>query len=204
MPVDESQTPEGALAHSLKKNFQLETKYLNFSAQVLFKFIKLSLSPLLGDLRVLFQNLGHLSRTYGASTFTNSEFQTFLHSYRLNQFYRKCCIVAWHHHFCSRRQFHLTRYVGCAEVELRTVFIKERSMASAFLFAQHIHLAFKIGMWCNRSRFTNNHTTANIFLFNTTQQQPRIIARFTFVKNFTKHFYTGHHRGYRLRYQTNY
>ncbi len=51
----------------------------------------------------LFYNLSNLAGTYGTTTFTNGEFQTFLHRNRLDKGNFDAGVITWHNHFSSFR-----------------------------------------------------------------------------------------------------
>ena len=54
----------------------------------------------------LLKNLCDNTRTDGTSAFTNSEFQTFVHGNRRNQFDLDVDVVAGHNHLSAFREFH--------------------------------------------------------------------------------------------------
>src|SRR3954465_167623 len=130
----------------------------------------------------LFYNFSNLTCTYGTTTFTDSELQTFFHRNWLDQFYSKAYVITRHYHFSTFRQCNFTSYVCSTEVKLWTVVIEERSVTTTFIFAQYVHFAFKLSVRSNRFRFNDYHTTTDIFLFNTAQQQTCIITSLTFVQ----------------------
>src|ERR1700704_6746601 len=94
----------------------------------------------------LLQYFSYLSSTYGTSSFTNSELQTLFHCDWLYQFHSKGCIITWHYHLSPCRQLNLPGYIRCTEIELRTIFIKERRMTSTFFLTQHINFALEFSM----------------------------------------------------------
>src|SRR5689334_768862 len=80
----------------------------------------------------LFDDLSHLTGTNGTATFTDSEFQTFLHRDGSDQLNQQVHVITRHNHFYAFRQHALTCYVRSTEVELRTVFVEERSVTATF------------------------------------------------------------------------
>src|SRR6478672_206769 len=138
----------------------------------------------------LFQNFSNLSCTYCATTFTDSELKTFLHRDRLDQLNSEVGVITRHHHFSTCIQFNFTGNVCCTEVELRTIFVEEWSMTSTFFFAQHVYFTFEFSVWSDRSWFAKYHTSADLVLFNTTEQKTCVVTSFTLIEEFTEHFNT--------------
>src|SRR4030095_6300153 len=89
-----------------------------------------------------------------------------------------------------------------SEIELRTIFLEEWSVTSTFFFAQYVNFAFEISVRSDRTWFANNHTTTDLCLFNTAEQQTCVIASFTFIKQLAEHFYTCDCRCKRSWYQS--
>ena len=71
--------------------------------------------------------------TYGAATLTDSETQTLLHSYWMNQLDCHLYVITRHTHLCSCWKLANTCYVSCSEVELWTIVVEEWSMTSTFI-----------------------------------------------------------------------
>jgi len=63
--------------------------------------------------------------------------------------------------------------VHSTQVELRTVFVVERSVTTTFFFLQDINLSFEARVRFNLTWFTKNHTTFDFVLVNTTEQHLR-------------------------------
>src|SRR3954469_11690177 len=117
----------------------------------------------------LLHNLCNRSRAYRASTFTDSEAQTLLHGHRRDQLDGQRDVVAWHHHLCAFRQLRYTGHICRTEVELRTVALEERSVTSAFFFAQHVHLSLELRVRRDRAGLGQHHTALHIFLRDTAE-----------------------------------
>ena len=79
------------------------------------------------------------------TAFTDGKSLFFLQSYRRDKLYGELNSISRHHHFHALTQGHLAGDVGSADVKLRLVAIKDRSVASAFLFTQDINLARRSG-----------------------------------------------------------
>src|SRR5690606_33856358 len=82
--------------------------------------------------------------------------------------------------------------VSGTEVELRAVFVEERRVTTTFFLGQYVNFSLELGVRCYRVRLTDNHTTANLILLNTAEQQTYVITRFTSVKDLAEHFHTGY------------
>ena len=83
-----------------------------------------------------------------------------------------------------------TGAVHCTKIELRTILVTERSMTTTFFFLQDIDRSFKFLVRFNYTRVSDNHTTLDFILIDTTEKETYIITSFTFVKKFTEHFHT--------------
>jgi hypothetical protein len=88
------------------------------------------------------------------------------------------------------RQGHFTRYVRGTEIELRTIFVKERRVTATLFLAQYINLTLELGMRSDRTGFAKHHPAADLVLFNTTQQQTGIVTSFTLIQQLAEHFDT--------------
>jgi hypothetical protein len=69
---------------------------------------------------------------------------------------------------------HATGYVGSTEVELRTVALEERSVATALLFGQNVNLGLELGVRLDGARLGQNLATLNVFTLGTAQQNAPI------------------------------
>src|SRR4051812_22929039 len=90
----------------------------------------------------LIEDFSHLTRTYGTTTLTDSEAKSLFHCDLVDQLNFNRNVISRHNHFHASRKFTLTCYVGCAEVELRTVFVEERSMTTTLFFRENVHFSF--------------------------------------------------------------
>src|SRR5579859_6068620 len=120
---------------------------------------------------VLLDDIRNLTCTYGTATFTDSEFQTLLHRDGLDQHHVQGSIVTRHYHLSTCRQRNFTSHVRSTEIELRTIFVEERRMTATFFLAQYVYFAFEFSVRSDRTGFAKNHTTADLGLFNTAEQQ---------------------------------
>ncbi len=98
---------------------------------------------------LLFQNFSHLAGTNCSAAFADSKTKSNIDSNRIDKINCNCNIITRHNHFCSFRKSDLTSNIKCPYVELRTVFIMEWSMASAFFFLKNINLSLDFCMRCD-------------------------------------------------------
>ena len=83
-----------------------------------------------------------MTSTYCTSTFADCETKTYVTSYRVDQFNVDCYVITRHNHFSSFWKSNFTCYVQCTDIELRTIFVVERSVTTTFFFFQDINLSF--------------------------------------------------------------
>src|SRR3990167_2499780 len=138
----------------------------------------------------LLDDLGHDASADGTTALTNGETQTFFHCDGFDQGNGHLNVITWHYHFNAFRQFAVTGHVSGTEVELWTVAFEERSVTTAFFFAQHVHLSGELGVRLNRTRLNQNLATLNVFTFGTAQQHAAVLASTTFVEQLAEHFNT--------------
>ena len=100
-------------------------------------------------------------------------------------------VVTWHYHFNAFRQFAVTSHVSGTEVELWTVAFEERSVTTAFFFAQNVHFSVELGVRLDRTWLDQNLATLNVVTLGTTQQNAAVLASTTFVEQLAEHFNTG-------------
>src|SRR5471032_2609859 len=139
----------------------------------------------------LLDDFSYNASTNGTAAFTNSEAQTVFHCDGFDQGNNHFDVVAWHNHFNAFRQFAVTSHVSSTEVELWTVAFEERSVTTAFFFAQNVNFGFELGVRLNRTWLNHNLTTLNVVTLGTTQQNAAVLASTTFVEQLTEHFNTG-------------
>src|SRR3989338_7693734 len=136
-------------------------------------------------------DLCHDACAHGTTAFTNGETQAFFHCDGLDQSDSHLDVVTWHYHLNAFRQFAVTSYVSSTEVELRTVAFEERSVTTAFFFAQHIHFCSEGGVRLNRTRLDQNLDTLYVVTLGAAQQNAAVLASTTFIEQLAEHFNTG-------------
>src|ERR1043166_5533561 len=140
----------------------------------------------------LLNNLRNRSSADGVAAFANRESQTFLQRYRRNQRHFAAHVISRHHHFHSRRQFHVSGHVRGAEIKLWPVARKEWRMTSPFFLRQHVRFRLALGVRRNRTRLANPLPAFHIFFFRPAQQQSYVVARNPFIEQLPEHLHTGH------------
>ena len=94
--------------------------------------------------QVLVEDFSNLTSTYCTAALTDSEAQTYVQCYGVDKVYSDSNVVARHYHLNAFRQRNFTCAVHCAEVELRTILVSERSVTSTFLFLQDVDLSLEL------------------------------------------------------------
>ena len=95
---------------------------------------------------ILVDQFSDLTGTHGTSPFADSETKTYVTCYWVDQFHLDGHVVTGHYHLYTFGQLDFTGYVEGTDVELRTVFVVERSVASAFFLLQDIDLSLELGV----------------------------------------------------------
>src|SRR5574337_476246 len=132
---------------------------------------------------ILFDDLGHDAGADGTAAFANRETQALFHRDRVDQTHHHLDVVARHDHLHARRQFHRSRHVRRAEVELRTVALEEWRMTAAFFLAQHVHLGLEVRVRRDRTRLAQHLAALHFVALGATQQNARVVARAAFVEH---------------------
>ena len=143
---------------------------------------------------VLFEDFGNLTRTYGAATLADSETQTCVASYRVDELNVDFNVVTGHYHLYTFGESDLTGYVKCTDVELGTILVVERSVTTALLFLEDINRSFELAVGLNNTRVADYHTTLDIFLIDTAEKQTNVVAGFALIEELAEHFNTGYNR----------
>ena len=138
----------------------------------------------------LVEHLCDLTRTYGATTLTDSETQTNVQSNSINQLNSNLHVITRHYHLNALGQMNLTCAVHCAEVELRTVLVAEWCVTTTLFLLQHVDRCLEALVRSDNSGVSDNHTTLNVLLVDTTEQQTYVVTSFALVKNLAEHLNT--------------
>src|SRR5438445_7087207 len=94
--------------------------------------------------RCSLEDLCDPSGPYRPATLADGEPEALLHGDRGDHLDRHDRVVAGHDHLHAFRQLDAPRHVGRPEVELRTVSVEERGVASALLLRQAVDLRLEV------------------------------------------------------------
>ena len=139
----------------------------------------------------LLDDFGYTAGTNRTTTLADGELEAFLHGDRVNKFALDLHVVARHNHLGALGQMNHTSDVGGAEVELRTITVKERSMAAAFFLGQNVNLTLELSVRSNATRLAKNLTAYYFFALDATQQSADVVASLSFVEQLTEHLNAG-------------
>ena len=143
--------------------------------------VYLAISP------ILVEDLSDLTGTNGAAAFTDGETQALVTCYRVDELDDDLNVVTGHHHFNAFGKSDLTGHVECADVELRTIVVVERSVTATFFFLQDIYRCFEAAVGLNDSGVADYHTTLDILLVDTAEEQTNVVAGFTLIEELAEH-----------------
>ena len=141
--------------------------------------------------RGLVEDFGDLTRTYCATAFTDSEAKTLIASYGVDQFDDDFHVVTGHYHFHTFGKGDFAGHVECADVELRTVVVVERSVTAAFFLLQDINRSFELAVGLNYTRVADYHTALDVLLIDTTEEQTYVVTSLALIEELAEHFNTG-------------
>ena len=144
--------------------------------------------------RGLVEDFSNLTRTYCTTTFTDSEAETYVDSYSVDEFYRDFYVIARHYHFSTFGEVDFTCTVHSTEIELRTILVTEWSVTATLFLLQYIDRSLEVIVRSNSTWVYNYHTTLNLCLINTTEKQTYVITCLTLSENLTEHLNTSDYR----------
>src|SRR5690606_37224127 len=125
----------------------------------------------------------------GTAAFADSETQTFFHGDRGDQCHFDRDVITWQNHFLVGRQLDRARYVGRAEVELRTIALEERRVTTALFLGQNVDLGGELRVRLDRAGLGQHLTTLDVFTLGPAQQHAHVIACLTLVQQLAEHFH---------------
>ena len=140
----------------------------------------------------LLDDCSNSTGTYGSAALTDSETETLLHSYRMDQLDRHFYVITRHAHLGTSREFANACNVSCSEVELRTIVVEERCMTAALVFCQNVNLSCKFLMALYRTRFYKTLTSLDISSLNTTKQSADVVTSLSLIQELTEHLDTSY------------
>ena len=115
-------------------------------------------------MRLILVNLCDLTRTYGTTTLTDSEAQTWVQGYSVDQLNSNLYVITRHYHLNASWQSDFTGAVHCTEIELRTILVSEWSMTSTLFLLQYIDRSLELLEGLDLSGMTEYHTTLDLVL----------------------------------------
>ena len=140
----------------------------------------------------LLDDCSNSTGTYGSAALTDSETETLLHSYRMDQLDRHFYVITRHAHLGTSREFANACNVSCSEVELRTIVVEERCMTAALVFCQNVNLSCEFLMALYRTRFYKTLTSLDISSLNTTKQSADVVTSLSLIQELTEHLDTSY------------
>ena len=146
----------------------------------------------------LLHNFGYNTGANGTAAFTDGETETFFDSDGGDEGAVHLDVVARHTHFNAFRKGYDAGYVGCPEVELRTVAVKERSVAAAFFFGQYVYFGFIVGVGFDGAGLGQYLAALDFFAVYAAEQGADVVAGYCLVEEFAEHFYAGYDGGFRF------
>src|SRR5262249_50089574 len=130
----------------------------------------------------LLNNVSDGPRPHGAAAFANSEAGALFKSDRAHQLACDRGVVPGHDHFDALRQMQRARDVSGPDIELRTVAVKERRVASPLFFREDIYLTPELRMRLDAARLGQHLTAFDIILLNTAQEHADVVASDAFIE----------------------
>src|SRR5882672_8586193 len=143
--------------------------------------------------KMLLDNLRDGACADCVATFADREPQPLLQRHRCDQTDFRRHVIPRHHHFYSRRQLHISRYVRRPKVKLRTVPREERRVSPPFFLRQYVRFRLEFRVWRDRRRLAQHLPPLHFFLLRAPQQQPHVVSRQPFVQQLPEHLDARHH-----------
>ena len=135
-----------------------------------------------------------MTRTYCATTFADSEAETYVESYSVDEVYSDFHVVTRHYHFNAFGKKNLTGAVHGTEVELRTVLVTEWSVTTTFFLLEDIDRSLERLVRFDNTGVGDNHTTLDFLLVDTTEEETYVVTSFTLIEELAEHFHTSYNR----------
>ena len=135
-----------------------------------------------------------MTRTYCATTFTDSEAETYVECYSVDEVYSDFHVVTRHYHFNAFGEKNLTGAVHGTEVELRTVLVTEWSVTTTFFLLEDVDRSLESSVGLDNTGVGDNHTTLDFLLVDTTEEETYVVTSFTLIEELAEHFHTSYNR----------
>ena len=143
---------------------------------------------------LVLEDLCNLTRTYCTTTLADSETKALVQSYCVDELNLDLYVVTRHYHLNSLWKLDLTCTVHSTEIELRTIFVTEWSVTATLFLLQYVDRSLEVIVRSNSTWVHNYHTTLNLCLINTTEEQTYVITCLTLSENLAEHLNTSDYR----------
>src|SRR5207302_5342613 len=100
-------------------------------------------------------------------------------------------VVAGHHHLDALGQMQRAGDVSRPDVELRAVAVEKWRVAATLFLRENVDLALELRVRFDRARLAEHLTALDIVLFDSTEQNPDVIAGDAFVEELPEHLDAG-------------
>ena len=84
--------------------------------------------------------------------------------------------------------------VHSTEVELWTILVTEWSVTTTFFLLEDVDRSLELLIWLDFTWLTENHTTLNLVLVDTTEEETYVITSLTLIEELTEHLNTCYSR----------
>ena len=143
--------------------------------------------------------LNDFSYNTGANStaaFANREAETFFDGDGGDEGAVHLNVVTRHAHLNTFWQGYDAGYVGCPEVELGTVAVKERGVTAAFFFGQYVYFGFVVSMRFDGAGLGQYLAALDFFAVYAAEQGTNVVTGYCLVEKFPEHFYAGYDGGF--------
>src|SRR6185312_9801798 len=133
-----------------------------------------------------------------AATFADCEANFLFHGDRRDELDGDRDVVARHNHFRAFGELDGARYVGRAEVELRTIVGEERRVTATLFLVQDVGLGGELLVRLDAARLAKNLTALDGFLVDAAKEATDVVAGFARIEQLAEHFDAGDDRLLRI------
>src|SRR5205085_3314341 len=130
---------------------------------------------------------GHAPGADGAASLADREAEALLHGDRGDELDGHLDVVAGHHHLHALGQVRGAGDVGRAEVELRTVAVEERRVASTLVLGEDVDLGPEVRVGGDRPGLREHLSALDLVLVDATEEDPDVVACLHVVEELAEH-----------------